>query len=169
MFSKNKAFRNLALPMLILSTFLFYFYCGLYNDQINVLTPYYLAQGWTANQVTAPFTIGAYIVIVLYPIIGYLMMKFGVKKILIPGMFIVGLTIGLQGVAGATSYTFYLIDMLIFRCVSATMQVGALLLCSNWFIFGRGRALGILQHFLDTGSRRRRHRRRRHSGVRLQG
>ena len=33
----------------------------------------------------------------------------------------------------------------------------------------RGRALGLLQHLLDPGPRRRRHRRGRHAGVRLQG
>ncbi len=34
---------------------------------------------------------------------------------------------------------------------------------------GRPGALGLLQHLLDPGPRRRRHRRRRHAGVRLQG
>ena len=33
----------------------------------------------------------------------------------------------------------------------------------------RRRALGIVQHLLDAGSRRRRHRRGRHAGVRVQG
>ena len=34
---------------------------------------------------------------------------------------------------------------------------------------GRRRALGLLQHLLDAGPRRRGHRRRRHPGVRRQG
>lgn len=143
MFNGNPAFKKKALPMLVICVFLFYFYCGLYNDQLNVLQPYFMAQGWTSTSVTLPFTIGGYIVIVLYPIMGILMNKFGIKKILIPCMVIIAASMALMGVV-STNQTLYLIDLTIFRIATCGMHASAFLYCSNWFVFGRGRALGIV-------------------------
>ena len=143
LFGNNPKFRKKALPMLIITTFLFFFYCGLYNDQLNVLTPYFTAKGWSANAVTLPFTIGSYVVIVLYPIFSDWMLKRGIKKILIPCMVIVAITVALTGVV-SNDPILYLIDLTIFRCIVMAMQLSAMLLCSNWFIYGRGRALGVV-------------------------
>ena len=143
MFNGNPAFRKKALPMLIICVFLFYFYCGLYNDQLNVLTPYFMAKGWTSSSVTLPFTIGSYVVIVLYPLMGIWMAKHGIKKILIPCLLIVAVTMGLMGIVSENP-TLYLIDLTIFRIATCGMHASAFLYCSNWFIYGRGRALGIV-------------------------
>ncbi len=143
MFNNNPAFRKKALPMLIICVFLFYFYCGLYNDQLNVLTPYFLAKGWSSSSVTLPFTIGSYVVIVLYPLMGIWMAKFGIKKILLPCMVIIAITMALMGVVSENP-TLYLIDLTIFRIATCGMHASAFLYCSNWFIYGRGRALGIV-------------------------
>lgn len=143
MFNNNKEFMKRALPMLIVCVFLFYFNTGLYNDQLNFLNPYFQAKGWTATQITLPFTIGAYIVIILWPIAGKLMEKFGIIKITVPSFIIVGLCALIMGM-NEGNMTVYFITMLILRCVVTFMQTGAYLLCSNWFVYGRGRALGIV-------------------------
>ena len=52
---------------------------------------------------------------------------------------------------------------------SLHMTIQTAVLIETLKALGRGRALGVVQHFLDAGPRRRRDRRGRHAGVRGQG
>lgn len=102
-----------------------------------------MAKGWTANAITLPFTIGSYVVIVLYPLVGKLMGKKGIKSVLVPCLFIIAITMALVGPVSKNP-TLYFIDMTIFRCATCGLHAASFLYCSNWFVYGRGRALGVI-------------------------
>ena len=44
---KNKAFSRRVIPILIFGVLYNFFYSGLQNDHLNVITPYFSALGWS--------------------------------------------------------------------------------------------------------------------------
>lgn len=140
---KNKNFMKYALPLLIIGVFYMFFYSGLQNDHINVITPYFLAKGWTAGQINNPITIAGYAVIIFYLICGIGMVKFGPVKFMVPSIMILGLaTAGIGLSEGMGSYTIYAVCLFLVRLLVVPLQMGGFMLASNWFIKYRGRALG---------------------------
>lgn len=139
--AKNAAFAKKVLPLLILGVFMMYFYSGLQNDHLNVLTPYYSQFGWSANAITAPVTVAGFVVIVATLVIGTLFMKFGVVKVVVPSTIVLGL--GCVGLAFAgQNYAIYSVSLFLVRLLVVPLQMGGFMLCTNWFITGRGRSLG---------------------------
>ncbi len=140
---KNHAFRNHSMPILILGIFMMYFYSGLQNDHLNILTPYYSALGWSANQITLPVTIAGFVVILLTMVIGTLMIKFGVAKIMIPSTILLGIsTIGLA--VSGENMVLYAVSLFMMRVLVVPLMMGAFMLCTNWFVNLRGRVLGFI-------------------------
>lgn len=140
---ENPAFGKRALPILILGIFMMYFYSGLQNDHLNVLVPYYTSLGWDNVTITNPVTYAGFIVIIATVLVGTLMIKYGVTKILVPSAIILGLsTIGLA--FSGTNLAMYSTCLFLVRLFVLPLQMGAFMLCTNWFVKLRGRALGFI-------------------------
>jgi MFS family permease len=140
---KNKEFMKYTLPFLILGVFYMFIYSGLQNDHINVITPYFLAKGWTAGQINNPITVAGYAVIAFYLVAGIGMAKYGPLKIIVPSAIVLGLaTAGVGLSEGIGNYGFYAFCLFLVRILVVPLQMGGFMLAGNWFIKYRGRALG---------------------------
>jgi MFS family permease len=128
---------------LILGIFLMYFYSGLQNDHVAAITPYFLELGWKATTITDPATVGTFVVAFVYFLIGTLMLKYGVTKVLVPSIVLLGLACAGFSMAG-DSFLMYTIFLFFIRLFVAPLQMGAYMLCTNWFVNLRGRALGLI-------------------------
>lgn len=141
---KNKKFAGYTTVFMFLGIFFMFFYSGLQNDHLNILTPYLQeTYGWDDLKITNPATVGAMVSIFFYLIVGGAFTKFGVKKILVPCMILLGVgTIGIS-LAGE-NYSIYFISLLLVRLMVVPLQMGGFMLAANWFIKYRGRVLGII-------------------------
>lgn len=140
---KNRAYWKEAMPVLILGIFLMYFYSGLQNDHLNALTQYYRSLGWNAVTITNPVTWGAFVVIPATVLVGALMIKYSVVRVLVPATVILGLAcVGLA--FSGTNIVLYSICLFLVRLFVLPLQMGAYMLCTNWFVQLRGRALGFI-------------------------
>ncbi len=140
---KNKAYWKRAMPVLILGIFLMYFYSGLQNDHLNALTEYYRGLGWSATTITNPVTWAAFLVIPATVLVGALMIKYGVVRVLVPSTMVLG--IACVGLAfSGENLAMYGISLFMVRLFVLPLQMGAFMLCTNWFVNLRGRALGFI-------------------------
>ena len=139
---QNKAFMKRALPILILGVFYMFFYSGLQNDHLNVITPFLSASyGWDATTITNPVTWAGFVVIVFYLVCGWAFVRFGVIRFLVPCTLLLGAaTIGLP--LSGDNYPLYALCLFLIRLMVTPLQMGTFMLCANWFIKYRGRALG---------------------------
>lgn len=140
---ENRAYWKRALPVWILGVFLMYFYSGLQNDHLNVLTTYYTKLGWSALTITNPVTWGTLVVIPATVLVGGMMIRFNVTKVLIPGIVLLALSCVGLAFSGMNKVMFSCFLFLI-RLLVLVLQMGAYMLCTNWFVQLRGRALGII-------------------------
>ena len=140
----NKKFAGHSIVLMFVGLFLMFFYIGLQNDHLNILTPYMQSTyGWTDLAITNPVTAAAVVGIVLYLVMGAAFVKFGVRKVLLPSMLV--LAAGCLGIAAAgDNYTVYAASLFTVRALVIPLLLGTFLLCANWFIKYRGRALGIV-------------------------
>lgn len=141
---KNKAFTKYAAAIWIIGLFMMYFYSGLQNDHLNILTPYVTeAFGMSNTAATNPVTIAGFVVIPATVLIGTLFIKLGVVKTLVPCTLVLGLScIGL-GFSGG-NMVMYSICLFLVRLLVTPLQMGGFMLCTNWFVSGRGRTLGFI-------------------------
>ncbi len=140
----NKKFSGQAIIFMVLGLCYMFFYSGLQNDHLNVLTPYLQQHyGWDDLKITNPVTIGSMVVIILYLVVGAAFVKFGVKKILVPSLFLMAM--GCVGIAMAgKSYGIYSVSIFLVRILVVPLQMGGFMLCANWFIKYRGRVMGVI-------------------------
>jgi MFS transporter, OFA family, oxalate/formate antiporter len=140
---KNASFQKRSIPMLILGVFLMYFYSGLQADHLNVLTPYYQKLGWLATTITNPVTWAGFVVIPATLLVGTLLLKFGIPKVVVPSAVIVGISTICLAFSGQNVVA-YSISLFCMRLFILPFQMGTFMLCTNWFIKSRGRALGMV-------------------------
>jgi OFA family oxalate/formate antiporter-like MFS transporter len=141
---KGLSFRGHTVLLLVLGLAYMFFYAGLQNDHLNVLTPY-LQQtyGWDDLNITNPVTVGSLVTIVLYLLVGAAFVRVGIKVILVPSIILMAL--GCIGIAQAgDNYLFYAVSAFLVRITVVPLQLGGFMLCANWFIRYRGRALGLI-------------------------
>jgi MFS family permease len=128
---------------LILGIFLMYFYAGLQNDHLNALTQFYKGLGWDMTTITNPVTWAAFVVIPATVLVGSLMIRFGVVRVLVPS--IVVLSLSCVGLAfSGLNLVMYSVCLFLVRLFVLPLQMGAFMLCTNWFVNLRGRALGFI-------------------------
>ncbi len=145
---KNKRFAIHAVVFLFLGVFYFFFYSGLQNDHLNILTPFLQEKyGWSDLRITNPVTVAAVIVIILYLVLGTLFVKYGAKKVLVPSLIVMAFACVGIAVAG-DNYAIYAISIFLVRILVVPLQMGGFMLTANWFIKYRGRVMGII----TTGS-----------------
>ncbi len=140
----NKKFLRYALIFNIIGIMYNFFYSGLQNDHLNILTPFLQSTyGWDDLTITNPVTIGALVTIIVYLIIGSAFVKYGARKVLVLSILV--LALGCVGISFAgISYTIYAIGIFIVRIMVVPLQMGGFMLAANWFIKYRGRVLGII-------------------------
>ncbi|TXS90292.1 MFS transporter [Parahaliea maris] len=141
---KNKNFAIHAMLFMVLGVFFMFFYAGLQVDHLNVLTPYLQENfGWNDLKITNPVTAASIVTILLYLIVGAALVKYGVKAILVPSLCVMAL--GCMGIALAgDSYPIYAASIFLVRALVVPLQLGAFMLCANWFIRYRGRVMGVI-------------------------
>ncbi len=140
----NKKFAGYTVSFLILGVLYMFFYSGLQNDHLNILTPYLADKyGWSNMQITNPVTIAGIFVIISYLLIGAAFVKFGVRVIMVPCMVVLGLATMGVGFAGE-NYTLYAVSLFLVRLLVVPLQMGGFMLAANWFIKFRGRVLGVI-------------------------
>ncbi|WP_426350334.1 MFS transporter [Alloiococcus sp. CFN-8] len=141
---KNKKFTSYSLVFMFLGVLYMFFFSGLQNDHLNILTPYLQENyGWSDLKITNPVTVAAVVVIVFYLIIGTAFVKYGVKKVLVPSIILIAIGCGGIAIAGE-NYSIYSVSLFIVRTMVIPLQMGGFMLAANWFIKYRGRVLGVI-------------------------
>ena len=125
------------------SFLLFYFGVALLNDGLNVIIPFVEnMHGWTRGQITSVVSIAALISIIASYIVGTLVLRFGVKRLLIPILVMTGITaIVMSRANDFLSFSLCLGILQIFAA-SGLMLLPAILL-ANWYVKRKGIAMGI--------------------------
>jgi MFS family permease len=143
---KNKSFARYSTAFMILGTFAMFFYSGLQNDHLNLLRPVAMETfGYTQTQADMPVTWAGFAVVFFYLICGASLVKFGVRKILVPCTIILGLSLaGLGFSTTAGNALLYSVSLFLVRLLVVPLQMGGFMLAANWFIKYRGRVLGII-------------------------
>ncbi|WP_162991041.1 MFS transporter [Biomaibacter acetigenes] len=142
---ENRKFAGYSIAFMFVGLLYNFFYSGLQNDHLNILTPFLQSNyGWDDLKITNPVTVGALVTIILYLVIGSLFVKYGVKKILLPS--IVVMALGCVGIAlsAGQNYLLYSISLFIVRVLVVPLQMGGFMLAANWYIKYRGRVLGVI-------------------------
>ncbi len=140
---KNPAFRKKSFPVLFFGILMMYFFSGLQTDHLNVLTPYYTKLGWSATAITNPVTFACFVVIPATLLVGTLFLRYGVIKVVVPSTFIVGISVMALAFSGENQLA-YDVSLFSVRLFILPLQMGGFMLCTNWFIKARGRALGLV-------------------------
>lgn len=143
---KNKKFAGYAIIFSILGVVMMFFYSGFQHDHLNILRPVAKAVfGYTETQADMPVTVSGLAVVIFYLICGAAFVKIGVRKILVPSTFVLGIAIAMLGYATAVGNgTMYAISLFLVRLLVVPLQMGGFMLCANWFIKYRGRVMGII-------------------------
>ena len=125
------------------SFLLFYFGVALLNDGLNVIIPFVEnMHGWSRGQVTSVVSIAALISIIVSYIVGTLVLRFGVKKNLIPILAMTGLAaIVMSRSNNFLDFSLCLGSLQVFAA-SGIMLLPAVLL-ANWYVKRKGIAMGI--------------------------
>ncbi len=144
---KKARFHKRSFLIFFLGILLMYFYSGLQTDHLNVLTPYYRNFGWLTTTITNPVTFAGFVIIPATLLVGTLLIKFGIPQVIVTSTIIVGISVLVLSFAGQNLIV-YSISLFCVRLFILPMQMGTFMLCTNWFIKNRGRALGVV----TTGS-----------------
>ena len=142
--SKERSFKSYGTAIWIIGFFMMYFYSGLQNDHLNILTPYATGTlGLSNTAATNPVTIAGFVVIPATVVLGTLFLKFSVVKLVAGCAAVLGLsTIGLAYSGG--NLAVYSVCLFLIRLLTLSLEMGIMMFCANWFIKLRGRALGFV-------------------------
>lgn len=99
--------------------------------------------GWSRTEISFAATISSLLIIVLSPLLGVLIDRYGVRRILLPGLFLFGLTVCTMSLLTQSLWHFYLMYILIPLSGFATLPTTYTRVILNWFDEKRGLALGI--------------------------
>lgn len=144
----KKKFMAYAITFGILGVLYLFIYSGMTTDQINIIQAF---SSWNAVSTQMPMTVGNIVCIALTFLYGTLFIKFGVRRTIIPiillaaaGCIGIAAADGLACNGGTGNYTLFFISLFVVRCTSMIFQLGAFMLCANWFIRYRGQLMGII-------------------------
>ena len=108
--------------------------------------------GWSRTLIVGASSLAGILSVFISPLSGYLIQKYGSKKILFSSVLLLGLTTLLisRTFSPITFYILFAIGRIIF---SSPIQIGASTVVTKWFVNNRGKATGILGllHSLGMG------------------
>ena len=108
--------------------------------------------GWSRTLIVGASSLAGILSVFISPLSGYLIQKYGSKKILFSSVLLLGLTTLLisRTFSTITFYILFAIGRIIF---SSPIQIGASTVVTKWFVNNRGKATGILGllHSLGMG------------------
>ena len=139
----RKSYTLFSTILIVYAFIIQYLYVGLAIDGLNMLYPVLEAKfGWTREALGVATSVGVYLSVIGLIVAGTLMIKFNVKKILMPVIIILGADIIFM--AGTTSFQGFAVAMVILQILVVILQVGSVAMVANWFRKKRGTILGIV-------------------------
>ncbi|MCP4158375.1 MAG: MFS transporter [bacterium] len=139
----KKKYTVYSIIIIIFAFLLQYLNIGLVVDGMNVLYPALEAKfGWTRGALGAATSAAVYIAIIAGVVIGTLMMKFNIKRIMLPAMTVLGFVIIFM--SRTTSFQGFAVAMILLQVLCIALMTGSFALCANWFRKKRGTVLGIV-------------------------
>ena len=99
--------------------------------------------GWTRGELSFAVTMTNFAVVIASPCLGLIIDKFGVRRVLIPSMILMGLTVASMTLLSANLWHFYLLYFLIPLLGAGTLPQSYSRVLIAWFSRRRGIALGI--------------------------
>lgn len=142
---KDKRFIKRGTILLLLGVLAYYLYCVTVGEQVNLLTTILPAEtGWAIPDITNILTYGSLASVVLVFIINTVFMKVDAKKLIVISVALAALCYVFMGLsAKLLSFGFFFVSFLILRIIIVVVQHGTNLMCNNWWLANRGKALGI--------------------------
>jgi MFS family permease len=139
----NKSFSHYS-AILIIFVFIGYFFTvALQMDGMNILLPALEATfGWSRGEITGAVTIGSLLAVIFGYLAGTLILRFNVKKILIPTLLISGFDV--IWMANASTLPSFYYSMIILQILMYILMFALNALIANWYVMKRGRVLGIV-------------------------
>ena len=122
---------------------LYYFTVALQMDGMNILLPALEAKfGWSRGKITGAITIGSFLAVIFGYLVGTLILRFNVKKIMIPTILISGFTV--IWMANASTLPSFYYSMITLQVLTYILMFAMNALIANWYLTKRGRVLGIV-------------------------
>jgi nitrate/nitrite transporter NarK len=147
---RDSRFFKFMIPAFILWLFGEYFFPIFATDQLNVLIPYFMGLGWSPESITDPGAIGRLIGLPVPLLVGWLIIKFGPKKVFCGSIMLYGISELL--IATHFNYTLFAIGMAAIPGVGLGVLMSTFSLVKNWFRTWRGTALGIVTFISPIGN-----------------
>lgn len=120
-----------------------YLNVALVVDGMNLLYPALEAKfGWTRAALGAATSGAVYLSIIAAVVIGTLMMKFNIKKILQPAIILLGIDVIFM--AETSGFRGFAFAMIVVQVLCIALMIGSFALVANWFKKKRGTILGIV-------------------------
>ncbi len=120
-----------------------YFTVALQMDGMNILLPALEAKfGWSRGEITVAISIGSFLAVFFGYLVGSLIMRFEVKKVMVPALLILGLDV--IWMANASTLPSFIYSMIILQIFTYIMIFAMSALIANWYVMKRGRVLGIV-------------------------
>jgi len=112
-------------------------------DGMNILLPALEEKfGWSRGEITGAISIGSFLAIIFGYLVGSLIMRFDVKKIMIPALLILGFDV--IWMANASTLPLFVYSMIILQIFTYIVMFAMNALIANWYVMKRGRVLGIV-------------------------
>lgn len=142
---KDKRFVKQGTLLLILGLLAYYLYCVTVGEQVNLLTTLLPAEtGWAIPDITNILTYGSLASVVLVFVINTLFMKLDAKKLIVASVILAAICYAGMGISSSLmNFGMFFITFLVLRVIIVVLQHGTNLMCNNWWLAGRGKALGI--------------------------
>jgi sugar phosphate permease len=139
----RKDFKYYSIIIIVYVFLLQYFTVSLQMDGMNVLLPALEAKfGWTRGEITSAISIASFLAVIVGFIFGTLILKFGIRKILIPSLIVLGLDV--IWMSRTSTLNTFAISMIIIQILTVVIMVAMFALVANWYVKKRGRVLGIV-------------------------
>lgn len=99
--------------------------------------------GWTRGELSLAITMTNFAVVIASPSLGFIIDRFGVRRVLIPSVILMGLTVASMALLSASLWHFYALYFLIPFLGAGTLPQSYSRVLIAWFERRRGIALGI--------------------------
>jgi len=107
--------------------------------------------GWNRGQVAMALSVGAFVLLFSTPLVGRLIDRIGVRRVLLPSMFGFGLSLCVMYFFSGTLVHFYGMFVLIGVVGTAANNVSYIRVLSAWFIKCRGLVIGVASAGVAAG------------------